>query len=417
MKIWVNNVVMILAFIILMAVINHKPHVLAQAISENSDSANKLPLAGVKVSRTLDGWPESHLIDDQPDTFWSSSGHTDHLSSSDWVAVILPAATDVDLMRIFPRTNPLDATASLGFPKDFVIEYAFNGSGHTCDPRDPNFAAMANWLALVSRTGYGQPGSAAIDFSFLARQAGCLRIMGVEESQDDYGVRYMQLAEIELYSNHVNLKLSGVKGSTTLDGWPENNLVDGKPDTSWSSTGNTEHLLSSNWAAVILTAATDVERMRIYPRINPLDATGSLGFPKDFVIQYAYNGSKHTCDPIDPNFAAILNWEPLITRYGYSQPGSAAIDFNFLARQAGCLRILGVEESQDEYGIRSMQLAEIELYSSQQAKERLLFENFWKIFVPYTLGYQIILILLWFDYRTKFFSKRLKGIRIRSFKK
>jgi hypothetical protein len=45
---------------------------------------------------------------------------------------------------------------------------------------------------------------------------------------------------------------------------------------------------------VILPDRTSVDRVRIYPRPNPNEPGNSLGFPKDFVIQYSYTGGAYT---------------------------------------------------------------------------------------------------------------------------
>jgi hypothetical protein len=44
-----------------------------------------------------------------------------------------------------------------------------------------------------------------VEFTFPSTQVGCLRILATEESQDDYGSRYFQLAEISLYANSLLL--------------------------------------------------------------------------------------------------------------------------------------------------------------------------------------------------------------------
>ena len=114
----------------------------------------------------------------------------------------------MDRLRIRPRTNPGDTTSTLGFPKDFLILYAYNGKvdeidgwARTCDPNDPRFGQIANWRPLVSRFGFVQPQSGWLSFDLPAtvRKPECIRILGTELSQDDYGFRYLQLSEIEAY--------------------------------------------------------------------------------------------------------------------------------------------------------------------------------------------------------------------------
>ena len=129
--------------------------------------------------------------------------HDEHLAGSEWAAVLLPELTTINRIQISPRAGK--GNLSLGFPKDFVIQYAYygndNGLDHTCDPAAPLFADANNWKPLVTRFGYPQPGNAAIDFAIGAVDAQCVRIFGAELSQDDYGWRYLQLAEIEVYGS------------------------------------------------------------------------------------------------------------------------------------------------------------------------------------------------------------------------
>jgi hypothetical protein len=156
-----------------------------------------LHTSGSTASTTENGWPFSALIDGNTSTSWSSKGHTDHLASSDWAVVFLPSATEIDRVQITPRSGP--DGLSLGFPKDFVLQYAVEGQGMTCNPQNPNFTWAGNWRPLVTRFGYPQPNNSPIDFIFDPLQVQCVRLFGTELSQDDYGNRFMQLAEMTLF--------------------------------------------------------------------------------------------------------------------------------------------------------------------------------------------------------------------------
>ena len=327
--------------------------------------SDPLNLSGVATSSALPGWPKERLIDENVESSWSSVGHFDHLASSEWAAVLLPERTLVNRMRIYPRSNPTTPENSLGFPKDFVIQYSYNGNGLTCDPNHSSFGLASNWRPLITEFGYAQPSNAAVDFSFILQEAACVRIMGTELSQDDFGNRFLQFNELELYNGSTKLSLSGVQSSSNENGWPAGRLIDGDLASTWSSQGHGDHLASSEWAAILLPQRTQADRVRIYPRANPATANNSLGFPKDFVIQYSYNGNGLTCDPNNPAFRQAGNWRPLITQYGYPQPSNTAIDFSFTAQEVACLRIYGTELSQDDFGNRFMQFNELELYSGQ----------------------------------------------------
>lgn len=320
-----------------------------------------LPLSGALTSSVEPGWPMHALIDGILDSTWSSIGHFEHLASAEWAAVLLPGRTRVDRVRLYPRKNPVDVGNSLGFPKDFVIQYAYNGDGYTCDPNAAAFGFAGNWRPLITTFGYPQPSDQAITFSFGAVQAQCVRILGAELSQDDFGNRFMQFNEFQLLAGDSVLGVTGISTSSNESGWPAQTLIDGNLGNSWSSVGHFDHLASSEWAAVVLPIRTTLSRIRLYPRKNPVDLGKSLGFPKDFVIQYAYDWDGYTCDPSNANFDFAGNWRPLITRFGYPQPPDQPIDFTFASVQAGCLRIFGTELSQDDFGNRFMQLSEFQL--------------------------------------------------------
>ena len=330
--------------------------------------AQQRSASAVRTSSALPGWPRERLVDSSGST-WSSNGHSDHLASAEWAAVILDGRQNIDQIRILPRRNVNDPTSSLGFPKDFVLQYAFNGSdergSYTCDTNDPRFGALSNWKPLRSYFGYPQPASDWTTFEFESVGADCIRIFGTELSQDDYGVRYMQLADIAVYGQGRQRFTSAVSTSSTLSGWPRERLVDGTGSV-WSSLGHSDHLSSSEWAAVILDGELRIDQIRILPRRNVNDASSSLGFPKDFVLQYAFNGSdergSYTCDMSDPRFGALSNWKPLRSYFGYPQPASDWTVFNFDAVNAGCVRIFGTELSQDDFGVRYMQLADVAVY-------------------------------------------------------
>ena len=317
--------------------------------------------ADVTVSSAIDGWPANRLVDGSSATTWSSQIHREHLKSAEWAAVVLQLPQAIDAVRILPRQDPSNPEWSLGFPKDFVIQYSVNGSGRSCNPRDERFVRDDNWRPLITRSGFPQPSSSALTFPISRVTAGCVRLFGAELSPDDYGNRYMQLAELQALVGEDPVVIAETAVSSALGSWPAQRLADGRPGTVWSSRFHDEHLASAEWAAFVLTSPAQVDSLRVHPRPDPADKTGSLGFPQDLIVQYASDGAGLTCDPDDPRFGLAGNWRPLITRYGVPQPTAAAIRFAFPARTMGCVRFLGAELSQDDFGLRYFQLAELEV--------------------------------------------------------
>ncbi|MEZ4832914.1 MAG: hypothetical protein R2873_13145 [Caldilineaceae bacterium] len=96
-------------------------------------------------------------------------------------------------------------------------------------------------------------------------------------TQDGYGNRYFQLGEFQVLRNSQPVVVTQAVASSSLPGWSADRLVDNNLTTQWSSYGHTEHLSSSEWAAVLLQQhrhPTD----RLYPRYNA--AQQADGFPK-----------------------------------------------------------------------------------------------------------------------------------------
>lgn len=326
-----------------------------------------IPALDVAVSSELPGWPGSRLIDGEPGPAWSSYGNVGHLGESEWAAVVLPERCPVSRVRIRPRGNSKDPGSTLGFPKDWVLQYSYNSAdgSHTCDTTNPIFEDLRNWLPIKSLNGYPQPPNDWLTIDFPPVNAQCIRLLGVELSQDDYGYRYLQIGEIEAYCNAEPESITGVAVSSELDGWPKERLIDGEPGPAWSSNGRGRHLAESEWASVLLGDLRTVDRIRLRPRGSSEEPATTLGFPKDFVLQYSYNSDNgiYTCNPSDPFYEDLRNWLPLLSYSGYPQPANDWLVFDISPIQAGCVRLLGVELSQDNYGYRYFQLGEFELYN------------------------------------------------------
>jgi hypothetical protein len=196
---------------------------------------------------------------------------------------------------------------------------------------------------------------------------GCFRLFGAELSQDDYGLRYLQLDEIALYAGSTRLPLPQARASSAIPGWGVGAVIDRNPVGVYSSVSHDNHLQEAEWVAVLLASETTVDRVELDPRG---EASWSLGFPKDFVLQYSFTGPTPgdsrgefvTCDPANPRFYELTNWRPLASYSNYPQPGGDPISFPIRPTSMGCFRLFGAELSQDDYGLRYLQLDEIALY-------------------------------------------------------
>lgn len=304
-------------------------------------SETKISVADVQVSSALPNWLGTYLIDGVG-SLWSSRAHGEHLASAEWVIVFLASPTSVDRLRILPRANPADPALTLGFPKDFVIQYS---------PDCANRSSIV-WRPILSFFGYTQPAAGWVEFEFAPKVVDCILIVGAELSQDDYGYRYLQLNEIEMYAGAAQANLTDVLVSSALPDWPALRLIDGE-DSLWSSNAHGEHLSGAEWAIVFLATPANIGRLRVLPRANPTDPDRTLGFPKDFVIQYASN-----CEDM-----ASVQWRPVLSLFGYPQPQNDWVEFQFPPKAMACVLVLGGELSQDDYGYRYLQLNEIEVYT------------------------------------------------------
>ena len=194
-------------------------------VATGTTGATQVPTSNAVASSALGDWPQARLIDGAEGPAWSSLGNGGHLAESEWAAVILNNRVPVDRVRLRPRGNSNDPTTTLGFPKDFVLQYSYNGTEgdrtYTCDSSAAFFQDIRNWRPLLSYNGFAQPDNDWVTFDFAAKQVQCVRLLGVELSQDDFGYRYMQIGEFELYNQGAKVPASNAVASSALGDWPQ----------------------------------------------------------------------------------------------------------------------------------------------------------------------------------------------------
>ena len=170
----------------------------------------KVNPTGVAVSTALDTWPEEWLIDGDTSTVWSSYGHADHLADAEWATLLLP----ILYHRPHPHLSSRQWQGHRRLSQGLRAALLRKQQRSPCDPNDARFARPDNWYPLVSYAGYAQPDPSWLDFPFKAVQADCVRIFAVQLTEDGYGYRYLQLAEIEAYAGTHKIQPSGVAVST-----------------------------------------------------------------------------------------------------------------------------------------------------------------------------------------------------------
>ena len=107
------------------------------------------------ASSQLDGWEVGKLLDGDPNTVYSSNGHGEQSSATEWVALDFGLASTVSMLRMTPRAG------GLCFPVDYEIQYSTD---------------MANWHTVPGQVYRGQArpeGVVTHLFADPVRAAGC----------------------------------------------------------------------------------------------------------------------------------------------------------------------------------------------------------------------------------------------------
>ncbi len=221
--------------------------------------------------------------------------------------------------RPYPHLSACHRQATDGFPKDFVLLTSENGNGRTCDPKDSRFAHLDNWHSWSSYAGYAQPSPGWLEFRGQAVRADCVRILGVQLTQDGFGSRYLQLAEFEVYAGTQKIKPSGVAVSSALSTWPKERLIDGDTAPSgvptatatiWPTPSGQPYSCPTPPPSTASASipAPRAERLTAFPRIwccsPPRTATAEPAIPKTPALLIWTTGI------LGPAMPAMLNLHP-----------------------------------------------------------------------------------------------------------
>lgn len=101
-----------------------------------------------------------------------------------------------------------------------------------------------------------------------------------------YNSTWLNVYEVELRVEvggaDVTTSSTPVTASSTYQGYPTSNVVDGSTDTTWYNSGSTS---SNQWLSFDLGAAKAIAEVAVYANYSR---------PKDVIIQYSDNGSTYT---------------------------------------------------------------------------------------------------------------------------
>jgi hypothetical protein len=155
------------------------------------DTPNLALNKSVRASSTFDqpGWSPDFVVDgirtEKPGARgWSSQGDTS-VNHMEWIRIDLGTNYPINRVDLYPRNAGQREGES--FPIDFTIQISLDAN---------------NWTTVVSRNGYGKPGTEPQRFTFDGTAARWVKIEGTNlrylGAESAY---YMQFAEIEIYGS------------------------------------------------------------------------------------------------------------------------------------------------------------------------------------------------------------------------
>ncbi len=309
-------------------------------IALTPENYQKLTPVSASASSSIGGLGPSNAIDNNVNTFYSSSGHSTS-SATEWLSVDLGSVQSVGRAAFTLRQPLMMAGPNFNTPSPSVsVEVSTDNT---------------NWVNVDSRQEgpiVDDSGVNELVFTFNNTQvARYVRIVDNSLGIDDVGNYYLQLAEFSVYSAPSGSALqppaiwyTAAASSALTSSWSASNVNDGNDATSWSSAfhsgpGATE------WIQGDFGAATTFQNIYVRPR--------GYCFPSAFTIQYSSDGTTWTQIPgqryslyVDP---ASLGVSPNpVQTFHFDQPITARY-FRFLATN---LRA-------DQYGNYYFQLAEV----------------------------------------------------------
>jgi len=282
-----------------------------------------LTISGAAASSQLSGMEASKAVDNNANTFWSSSMHTvsdpdpySECAEPEWIYVTLSDYGNVSRVTLTPR----QPECCYGWPHELKIQVSLNGS---------------TWSdAEISRV--------VEEKYYLKRQtfAKYVRIYASKLGPDSYWNFYSQLAEIKVErSSSGNLAFA----NTSISGWEPYRSYDAQPGSCWSSqwyggSDNTEWIYWDMGGTV-----NKLTGIQLTPR------SGGSCFPVDFKLQYSNNGSTWT----DITGQSYTN---------YPNPGSTTQSFKFGSSiSARYIRLYATKLSPDSYGNYYCQIDEFNI--------------------------------------------------------
>ncbi|MFE6621116.1 discoidin domain-containing protein [Streptomyces sp. NPDC057740] len=295
-------------------------------------------------------WGRNRLTDGRLTSVSGAKGYTSNeFTSADvsanpvWVEVDLGADTDLDAVRLFPRTDTAGAGGgTAGFPVDFTVQTRPDGG--------------STYTTVRTVTGQPNPGGLVQTYGFRTTTARYVRLQATRlgSPASDETTKYrLQLAELT-----VPTAATTVTAGYTLENgdWGKTRVLDGTTTSVTAAKGFTSIDFPSAdvsrtpvWVEIDLGADRAIGSVTLYPRTDTGGAGGgSAGFPVDFTLQTRTDGA--------------TSYTTVRTVTGQANPAGAAQTYTLTSATGRYLRVqttkLGTPAS-DETSKWRLQLAEI----------------------------------------------------------
>ncbi|MEH0663734.1 discoidin domain-containing protein [Streptomyces stelliscabiei] len=238
-------------------------------------------------------WGSDRLTDGKPTGVSGARGYTSNeFTSADigatpvWIEVDLGADTDLDAVRLFPRTDtPAAGGGTAGFPVDFTIRTRPDGS--------------SSYTTVRTVTGQANPEGRVQTYGFRTTTARYVRLRATRlgtPATDESAKYRLQLAELT-----VPTAATTVTANCTLENgdWGKTRVFDGTLTSTAGAKGFTTIDFPSAdvsgtpvWIEIDLGADRAIGSVTLHPRTDTSGAGGgTAGFPVDFTIQTRLDGA------------------------------------------------------------------------------------------------------------------------------
>jgi hypothetical protein len=297
-------------------------------------------------------WGRNRLTDGVPAGVTGAKGYTSNdFSSADvsanpiWVEIDLGADTDLDAVRLFPRTDtPAAGGGTPGFPVDFTLQTRADGA--------------SQYTTVRTVTAEPNPNGLAQTYGFRTATARHVRLQATRLGLPaaDEATRYrLQLAELT-----VPTAATTVTSDYTLENsdWGKTRVLDGVTTSVTGAKGFTSIDFPSAdvgetpvWIEIDLGTERVIGSVTLFPRTDtPAAGGGTAGFPVDFTLQTRADGAT-SCTTVR-------------TVTGQIDPGGAAQTYTLTSATGRYLRLTATKlgkPAADETTRYRLQLAEIRI--------------------------------------------------------